>query len=106
MKRRKPSNRLPKPPSNKEKVVKQNLGEAAQRKKARRVIRSFQRQFPGKSLLQLLPVIARHCSSKEVIREIVERIEQNQGKELSFEDRRFLEEIKKGLEKDEEERCR
>lgn len=107
MKRRKPSNRLPSLPSDKEKAVRQKLEEAAKRKRTEKVIRTFQRQFPGKSLLQLLPVMSRHCSSKEVIRRVIERIEQNQGKGLSFEDRCFLEGIKKGLREDEkeEEKC-
>lgn len=106
MRRRKLRNRLPNPASKKDEAVKQKLTEAAQRKKVKRVIASFQMQFPGKSLLQLLPVIVRRCSSKEVIREVIKRIEQNQGKKLSFEDQEFLKEIKKGLEDEkEEERC-
>lgn len=107
MKRRKPPNRLPELPPNNEEAVKQTLEEAALRKKTDQVIRSFQRQFPGKSLLQLLPVIVRHCSNKEVIRRVIKRIEQNQRKRLSLEDQGFLRGIKKGLEENEkkEEKC-
>ncbi len=98
MKKRRPFNRLPNPAPDKERAVKQELTEAVQRKRINRVIKSFQEQFRDKSLLQLLPAMIRRCSSKEVIREVIRRIEQNQGKKLSLEDQGFLEEMKKGLE--------
>ncbi|MFH1656677.1 MAG: hypothetical protein ABH956_02800 [Candidatus Nealsonbacteria bacterium] len=108
-KRRKPANRLPqflqKSPVCKEdqEVIKGFFQQTAENKKADKLIRNLQGQFPGKSLLQLLPVMIRRYGDKKIIKKVVERIERNQGDKLTLEDRAFLNQVKKGLEENEKE---
>ena len=108
-KRRKPVNRLPQSFQENplfqedQEVIKAFVQQTAENKKADRVIKSFQKQFPSKSLLQLLPVMIRRCSNKKIIKKVVERIERNQGEKLSPDDQGFLNQVKKGLEENEKE---
>jgi hypothetical protein len=78
----------------------ERMQEETRKKRANRVIKSFMRDFPGRSLLQLLPVIQRRCSDPSVVKVAVARIERNQAKELSYEDRLFLEEFKREINKE------
>ncbi|MDD2732176.1 MAG: hypothetical protein PHI53_03205 [Candidatus Pacebacteria bacterium] len=83
-------------PKEKEERVKKILSEAAERKRINKVIDSFLRQFRGKSLIQILPVLEKHCSI-EIVELAVERIEKNQRKKLTIEDMAFLKEVKARL---------
>ena len=86
-----------------EDAIKKAFEERNRIEKANRVISGFMKQFPGKSLIQILPVLIRYCSDKTIAKIAIERIERNQGEKLSFEDRAFLKEVKSQLERNEEE---
>jgi len=64
-------------------------------KQAEDFIRGLQREFPEKSLIQLLPWVAAH--NQLAAEMLVERIERNQGEKLSPEDKVFLQQIKARL---------
>lgn len=88
-----------------ERLIQQLAFETARRKTAERSIRHIQRQFPKKSLIQLLPVILKYCGpfAAELA---IERIERNQGDKLTPEDRFFLQEVKTQLkERGEKKNC-
>lgn len=89
--------RSEKKPSAQEEKVKSLLIEAGQRKRAAKEINFFLKNFKGKSLIQLLPVLLRR-SNRTTVLVALERIERNQKKELSHEDHVFLKEIRDQLE--------
>lgn len=66
---------------------------AEDRKRANRSISSLLQQFPGKSILQILPILVRY-QDWVAVRVAVERIEQHQAHKLTPEDRVYLEEVK------------
>lgn len=79
--------------------IKRILISATQKKKAERVINSFLKQFPGKSLIQILPVLIKRCSDKTIIRTAIERIEKQ---DLVPDDQYWLEGIKNQLKQSEQ----
>lgn len=79
-----------------EEQIKAVLSKAAERKRANRVIDSFLSQFRGKSLVQILPVLVRRCSSRLVVGVALERIERR-WKELSAEDQIFVSQVRASL---------
>ena len=65
------------------------------RRQAESFIRGLQKEFPQKSLIQLLPYVARHNPLAGEM--LVERIKLNQGDRLSIDDLVFLKQIKAQL---------
>ncbi len=94
---------IPKPDD--ERFIKEKLEQVHRRKRANRVIRNFLKQFPNKSLIQILPVLIRRCSDIFVAKVAIERIERNQKEKLSFDDRMYLKKIKSFLKPKEETLC-
>jgi hypothetical protein len=70
-------------------------GAQPEKKYAEGYIRGLQREFPEKSLIQLLPWVAAH--NQLAAEMLVERIERNQGEKLSPEDKVFLQQVKARL---------
>lgn len=73
----------------------------AQRKNANEAIRNLLDEFPGKSIIQILPILVKR-EDWIAVQVAIERIERSQSKKLSIEDIIYLNEVKSQLSQTEE----
>ena len=84
-----------------EKKLDKALLEQAERKRAKRSISHLQKQFPNKSLIQLIPVILKY-GGPFAAKIAIERIKRNQKDSLTADERIFIMEVQERLEESKE----